>query len=307
MIKKIIIVILVVLIFYLIFRTKDNFFIETRLEFEIDSEEAGMGTENRGYNVGAPLGLWKEHAPYNAPDDAIRQKLAGQYAQQIESEIKYEGGRMVEVTRLVNPDPSPVANPNLISRANDTVDVSETHIKTDEMNLKGQINQSLINLDPNAGDDKHINVGNDIIVKKNFRVKGYDYPITIPFLRYLKHLPLHFEEKICLGDSDTCINKKHVEVVKGERRINLKTYPENFRKCLGAKVINHKPHLFFGARNIYTFGDQECTNGDPRIEFVITRDKHAHPEDREVDDLGRKEDTHVHQHIIQDISHDHLD
>ena len=45
----------------------------------------------------------------------------------------------------------------------------------------------------------------------------------------------------------------------------------------------------------------------PQIEFVITRDEHAHPQDREVDDLGRKEDTHMHEHIIQDISHDHLD
>ena len=60
------------------------------------------------------------------------------------------------------------------------------------MNVKASINNSIINLDPNSVDNKNINVGNDIIVRKKFRVRGYNYDIDIPFLRYIKNLPLHF-------------------------------------------------------------------------------------------------------------------
>ena len=158
------------------------------------------------------------------------------------------------------------------------MDISETHIKTDDMNIKAKINQSMINLDPNTGDNKNINVGNDIIVNKRFRIAGYPYDIDIPLLRYIKYIPLHFEEEICLRDwqGSDCINKKHVEVVKGDRKINLKTYPENKRMCLGAVDILHKKHLYHGPSSNKVFTSKNCKNGDLGIQFELHREPHNH-------------------------------
>jgi len=85
---------------------------------------------------------------------------------------------------------------------------SFTDIKTDTMNIGINLQDSKINLDPYSK-DKNINIGNDIIVKNGFKITGYNTLIDIPYLRYIKSLPLHFEKKICLKDTDSsdCINK----------------------------------------------------------------------------------------------------
>ena len=194
-------------------------------------------------------------------------------------------------------DKSSIENENKnLDSAN--MDISETHIKTDDMNIKAKINQSMINLDPNTGDNKNINVGNDIIVNKRFRIAGYPYDIDIPLLRYIKYIPLHFEEEICLRDwqGSDCINKKHVEVVKGDRKINLKTYPENKRMCLGAVDILHKKHLYQGPSSNKVFTSKNCKNGDLGIQFEIVREPHNHYGD----------DTHYHNHAIKDVSHNNI-
>ena len=94
-----------------------------------------------------------------------------------------------------------------------------------------------------------------------------------------------------------CINKKHVEVVKGERKINLKTYPENKRRCLGAKNILHKKSINQGPSGIKVFGDQPCKNGNTGNEFEFNRERHIHSNENE---------THFHSHIINDEPHSHI-
>lgn len=173
--------------------------------------------------------------------------------------------------------------------------LSYSRIKTDTMNIKGKIENSMINLDPNST-DKNINIGNDIIIKKQFKISGYPYNIDIPFLRYLKYLPVYFEKEICLLDinGSDCINKKHVEIVKGERKINLKTYPQNYRKCLGTKDIIHKKSLYSGPEGNLVFADNECKNGNTQNEFLFYREPHSH-----------NQEAHYHQHAIDEVeTHD---
>ena len=167
------------------------------------------------------------------------------------------------------------------------------------MNLKAKVNRSMINLDPKGGGAKNINVGNDIIVKKGFKLYGYPYTIDIPFLRYLKYLPVHFEKELCLNNSTgtACMNKKHIEVVKGERKINLTTYPENQKRCLGAKTVLHKKTLSEGPTSDNIFGDEKCENGKTANEFEFVRDGHYH---------GSYHQTHFHSHIINDEPHSNI-
>jgi hypothetical protein len=264
-IKKIVIVILVLLILYLTLRINENFSVCNR--------------RSPAYNRIA-CGLEK-----------IEQRRATALERKRrERRRREEGGTMYY-------DPySPTVDPSLLANSTLTNDTSNTYLKTDIMNVKASINNSIINLDPNSIDNKNINVGNDIIVRKKFRVKGYNYDIDIPFLRYIKNLPLHFEKDICLGNE--CINKKHIEAIKGERKINLVTYPENLRKCLGSKTVTHRKKRDEEPINEYVFGARDCTNGDPKIEFVIQREAHDHKRDLD--------STHIHQHKINDISHNNL-
>ena len=156
-------------------------------------------------------------------------------------------------------------------------DSSVTYIKTDDMNVKARLQQSTINLDPYST-DKNINIGNDIIIKNGFKINGYDHIIDIPFLRYMKYLPLHFEKEICLQDEkgSDCMNKKHLEIVKGERKINLKTYPENRKQCLGAKNIIHKKNIYKRPSSNFVFSHRDCEKGDHKNDFVFVREPHEH-------------------------------
>lgn len=264
-IKKIVIVILVLLILYLTLRINENFFVTV------------CDDRSQDYNF-VECGVYK-----------MRQQIAAAKRQKRRERRRREVGG----TRYYDHN-SPTVDPSLLANSTLTNDTSNTYLKTDIMNVKASINNSIINLDPNSVDNKNINVGNDIIVRKKFRVRGYNYDIDIPFLRYIKNLPLHFEKDICLGNE--CINKKHIEAIKGERKINLVTYPENFRKCLGSKTVTHREKNDEEPINEYVFGARDCTNGDPKIEFVIQREPHEH----------LYSSTHIHQHKINDISHNNL-
>jgi hypothetical protein len=268
-VKKIIIMLLVLLILYIISRNNEKF-VEN-----ISSEE----------------------------QDELKNKLRGQYyksvnekrAIEVAAKAEAERQRQIQLRSVMLRTP----NSKLLSMVNKTNDISETHVKTDDMNLKAKVNRSMINLDPHSGADKNINVGNDIIVKKGFKLNGYPYTIDIPFMRYLKYLPVHFEKEFCLNNSTgtACMNKKHIEVVKGERKINLTTYPENNRRCLGAKTVLHKKTLNEGPTSNNIFGDEKCENGKTANEFEFVRDEHSH---------GDENETHFHSHIIDDEPHSHI-
>tara|TARA_X000000950_G_scaffold283660_1_gene385006 strand:- start:1018 stop:1824 length:807 start_codon:yes stop_codon:yes gene_type:complete len=265
-VKKIIIMLLVLLILYIISRNNENFF-----EY-ISSKE-------------------------------LKRKLRGEYYKSVNEKRAKEAAARAEAERQRRKRLRSVMlrtpNSKLLSMQKKKNDISETHLQTDDMNLKAKVNRSMINLDPKGGGDKNINVGNDIIVKKGFKLNGYPYTIDIPFLRYLKYLPVHFEKEFCLNNSTgtACMNKKHIEVVKGERKINLTTYPENQKRCLGAKTVLHKKTLNQGPTSNNIFGDQKCENGNTANEFVFVRDEHRH---------GDKNETHFHSHIINDEPHSHI-
>jgi hypothetical protein len=174
---------------------------------------------------------------------------------------------------------------------------SVTDIKTDVMNIKANLQGSTINLDPYSK-DKNINIGNDIIVKNGFNITGYDTLIDIPYIRYIKSLPIHFEKKICLKDADSsdCIDKNHIEIIKGYRKINLKSYPQNYRKCLGAVNVKHKHNLAASPVDNKIFTSNKCKNGNHENDFVILRDPHSHS----------VSEIHYHKHLMEDSKHDNL-
>ncbi len=178
-----------------------------------------------------------------------------------------------------------------------------TNIKTDLMNVKVNLDESTINLDPHST-DKNINIGNSIIVKGSFNIDGYDIPIDIPYLRYIKHLPIKFEKELCLTDTkgtnefsnwmgEDCINKKHLELIKGERKFNLETYPQNYKRCLGTKNYVFKSNLSLAPSNQLVFSSNKCGDGKLENEFIIGREPHAH----EVSEI------HHHKHLMEDREH----
>ena len=64
--------------------------------------------------------------------------------------------------------------------------------------------------------------------------------ITTDTLRYIKSIPYHFKDKICLQDENkmtTCINKEHIEILNGSRPINVKS------------VVSAKPFILYSGAN----------------------------------------------------------
>ena len=42
--------------------------------------------------------------------------------------------------------------------------------------------------------------------------------LNIEYLRNIKYLPYHFDDKICVGNS--CINKQHIKLIKGKYHLH---------------------------------------------------------------------------------------
>lgn len=189
---------------------------------------------------------------------------------------------------------------------------SITYIKTDTLNEIDRIDlkKSTINLDPYSKDN-NINIGNDLIVNTSFKIEGYDIPIDIPYLRYIKSLPYHFENELCLIDkqdpniknsgSTDCITKKHIEIVKGNRKINLKTYPKNYSKCLGSVKLKIKPNLNSPTIEHNIFTSNDCENGTHKNDFVIVRDPHIHTGEEPKEIHNHRHLIDVEEHIINDL------
>lgn len=68
-----------------------------------------------------------------------------------------------------------------------------------------------------------INLGTDntIFIKDGIELKGGSY-LDIYTLRSIKSLPFNFKDKICIGRS--CINKKHLKMLKGEIPLKINTF-----------------------------------------------------------------------------------
>ena len=156
-----------------------------------------------------------------------------------------------------------------------------------------------LDIDTNFDNDSmNINVGNSIISENNLQIDGKE--IDIKSIRYIKKLPIHFTKEICLSDVDgkkECINKEHIDILKGVRPIQLITYPDNYRKCLQA--INKRfMYNIFGNNiddaNLFTSGD--CADGSKNQHFKIER-PHEHS------DI----ESHYHIHGIDTDIHNYID
>ena len=160
------------------------------------------------------------------------------------------------------------------------------------------LEESKIKLDTVYDYDYNIDVRNSIIAEDSIKINGK--VIDIEKLRYIKKLPIHFQEKICLSDNDgeECITSDHIDMINGRQPINIITYPDNYRKCLTAKKMQIKPGSMFNKINYNIYGAENCENGNKNKEFFIQRnDAHSHSQD----------DPHYHLHGIEVPIHSYTD
>lgn len=177
---------------------------------------------------------------------------------------------------------------------------------TQSINLVGKntdyntidLENSKIKLDTINNNNYNIDVRNSIIAEDNIKINGKVFDIDK--LRYIKKLPIHFQEKICLSDKDgiECITSEHIDMINGRQPINIVTYPDNYRKCLTAKKMSIKPEWRSNNFNYNIYGAENCENGNKNKEFFIQRnDEHSHSPD----------DPHYHLHSIDKPIHSYTD
>ena len=173
-------------------------------------------------------------------------------------------------------------------------------LKTDSFDTTDNLNleNTTINLNKDSNTKYNypgsINIGNDLIVKKHFFVEGINNPIDISMLRYIKTLPYAFEKKLCLkdeNDNSQCITKEHINIIKGKRKINFKTYPELNEHCLSAVDKFTRQGWYTPVNHRSAFSNRECRNGETANEFRLVREPHVH-------DSIYDHDSHLHEHSI---------
>lgn len=160
------------------------------------------------------------------------------------------------------------------------------------------LDNSKIKLDTIYDNNYYIDVRNSIIAEDNIKINGKVFDIDK--LRYIKKLPIHFQEKICLSDKDgmECITSDHIDMINGRQPINIITYPDNYRKCLSAKKMSIKPDWRSKKLNYNLYGAEKCDNGNKNKEFFIQRnDEHSHTQN----------DPHYHLHDINVPIHSYTD
>jgi len=93
-----------------------------------------------------------------------------------------------------------------------------------------------------------INVYDTLYVDGSIKLgpKGDQLEITADMLRYIKSIPFHFEDNICLVDKDSnsetynkkvCITKDKIEMLNGSRQINLQS------------IVPSKPFILYSGPN----------------------------------------------------------
>lgn len=171
--------------------------------------------------------------------------------------------------------------------------------KTPEYNTLN-IENAKISLNPKYKyDNMNINVQNDILIEDNIKINNVIFDIDS--FRYIKQLPIHFVKEICLSDKKTgaieCINKDHIDMIKGNIPLNVITYPDNQRKCLAATRKNYIGNWSDNPTPLSIFSAKNCKNGDLDTEFYIKRDNLSG--NHEHDDYQ----THYHIHDIDTEEH----
>lgn len=159
------------------------------------------------------------------------------------------------------------------------------------------LEESKVKLDPIYNSSYNIDVGNDIIAEDSLTINGKI--LSIENLRYLKKLPIHYENEICLSDDNgtECIKREHLDVIKGNLPMKLVTYPDNRRKCFKAHYASIRPIWTHGPWGYNIYSDSDCQNGDITQEFFIQRNN-PNSHDR---------DSHYHIHGINSNSHEYYE
>jgi hypothetical protein len=182
-------------------------------------------------------------------------------------------------------------------------------LKTDSFDTIDNLNINDATVNINSSDKANypgsINIGKDLIIKKQFFIDGLSNPIDISLLRYIKTLPYNFEEKLCLKDENgnqQCITKEHINIIKGKRKINFKTYPELNEQCLSAVDKFTRQGWYTPVSQRSAFSNRECKNGEKTNEFRLVREPHVH-------DSIYDHDSHLHEHSIDSplLESDYID
>jgi hypothetical protein len=134
-----------------------------------------------------------------------------------------------------------------------------------------QVQDAKLKLDTNYNSDFNIDIGNSIIAEDSIIINGK--VIDIEKIRYIKKLPIHYQDEICLSDKDgvECIKKEHIDVLKGQLPMNIVTYPDNRRKCIKAVEKSIIPEWTHGPWNYQIYTADDCKNGETSQEFFIKR------------------------------------
>ena len=151
----------------------------------------------------------------------------------------------------------------------------------------------------NKSKNKDINIQNDIIAEDNIKINGIT--IDIDKLRYIKKIPIHYQNEICLSDTKgdiECLKKEHIDMIKGKLPLNIITYPDNYRKCLTAVDKNIIPEWNMDIKKYNTYTGKECKDGTDDMEFYIQRNNIG------IDDTSIHADYHGHE-IDKVIHYDH--
>lgn len=67
-----------------------------------------------------------------------------------------------------------------------------------------------------------LGTNNTVFIKDGIQLS--DKTLNIDYIRKIKYLPYHFDDKICIKNS--CINKNHIKYMKGKLPFSINTFPQ---------------------------------------------------------------------------------
>lgn len=99
-------------------------------------------------------------------------------------------------------------NPDIVAQFNKIfVGISDNHITS---------------YDATQLNDIQVGTNNTIFIKDGVKLPG-DKFLGINELKHMKYLPYNFKDKLCIGNA--CINKSHLQLLKGKIPFRLLTFP----------------------------------------------------------------------------------
>tara|TARA_B100001093_G_C26761873_1_gene986119 strand:+ start:545 stop:1480 length:936 start_codon:yes stop_codon:yes gene_type:complete len=120
--------------------------------------------------------------------------------------------------------------------------------------------------------DVNLGTNNTIFIKDGISISGKKY-LDINTLKNIKYPPYNFKDKICIGNS--CINKYHIKMLKGEIPFTMNTFfkPQPFQLFSAPDYWDWKFHM--NAERRGTIGTPKP--GENKIPFPIQSVKITDP------------------------------